>query len=596
MGFTRRDLLTLAGGSAAGLALTPVPWSLLRDSAELTETWPGVPQPARGENRIRYTTCTLCAAGCGVRARCVGDQPITLCGVAGHPASRGALCPVGLVGHHLAFCRDRAARPLAGGKPVTIERALEEVSAAIARCGARESVAILDPRPGRAASLVYRRFLAGLPNGVHCAPPDSQPFGCRGIDLQNTRAILSFGAPVLDGWLSPGRVLANRGHFQLIQVEAAYSRTASLADLWVPVLPGTEAAFAAAVTRALRGEFAGYEHDAQAAEAARILNENRPAIAIGGGQAVANLNAALGSVGKPGGFLPRRGFTAVTDIAGVPDGSIRVLIVEEGAGGDPLSWDFLRRKLVSRNALVVALTPWLDGCAKHADYVIPAPMYLESLDEAPTPAGSTVAGFSLSAALLTASSQATSPADFVLRLAHQAATYPDILKQRVAAIGKDGRGTVFTFADAKTRRVTEIPSDGELWKAMLGGAIWCDDPLQGSARLRPAALPAGAAEAVKNPGPTPEYPLILIAADSPPPHGSPLMSKLYRESGLRRPADAAAMHPKTGLDQGLSDGCRGLVNSPTTAFTVQVVFDAAMMPGVIEMAGQAVSPVNIRRA
>src|ERR1039457_2905281 len=151
MGFTRRDLLTFTGGSAAGLMLTPVPWSLLRDTAVLSENWPGIPQPPHGEIRTRSTA------------------------------------------------------PLANGKPVAIERAVAAVSSAIAACAPRESVAILDPRPGRAASLVYRRFLAGLPNAVHCAPPDAQPFGPFGIDLENTRAILSFGAPVLDGWLSPGR-------------------------------------------------------------------------------------------------------------------------------------------------------------------------------------------------------------------------------------------------------------------------------------------------------------------------------------------------------------------------------------------------------
>jgi anaerobic selenocysteine-containing dehydrogenase len=230
MGLTRRDLLKFTGGSAAGLALTPLPWGLLRDTAVLSENWPGVPRPAHGEIHTRYTTCTLCPAACGVRARCVGDRPVSLAGVLGHPYSHGALCTAGLVGHHLAFCRDRVTAPLSHGKPVSIEGALAGVSSAIAGCGPRESVAILDPRPGRAASLVYRGFLAGLAHGVHCAPSGAQPYGAMGIDLENTRAILSFGAPVLDGWLSPGRVLANRGHFQLIQVEPAYSRTASLAE------------------------------------------------------------------------------------------------------------------------------------------------------------------------------------------------------------------------------------------------------------------------------------------------------------------------------------------------------------------------------
>jgi len=590
MGFTRRDLLKFTGGSAAGLALTPVPWSLLRDTAVLSENWPGVPQPLHGEIRTRYTTCTLCPAGCGVRARCVGDQPVSLAGVPGHPASRGALCPIGLAGHQFAFCRERAAG--ASG-----ERALTDVSAAIAACGPRESVAILDPRPGRAASLVYRRFLSGLPKGIHCALPDSQPYANFGIDLENTRAILSFGAPVLDGWLSPGRVLANRSHFQLIQVEPAYSRTASLADLWVPLLPGSEDAFADSVIRALTGE----DTDARAADVARILARNKPAIAVGGGAAANRINAALGSIGRPGGFLPRRDFTPTTDIAALPDGSIRVLLIEESTGGDPLPWDLLRRKLVPQNPVVVALTPWLDGCAQHADYVIPAPIYLESLDEAPTPAGSTVAGFSLSPVLLTAPPKLTVPAEFVLRLAHDSATYPDILKQRVAAIKKDGRGSVFSYADAKSTRIRDIASAGDLWKAMVGGAVWLDDPIgpgRLESRLR-AELPA--LQAV----PTPEYPLILIAADSPAPHGSPLMSKLYRESGLRRPADGATLHPKTGRDQGLADGDRAIVASPSGTFSVQVIIDPAVMPGVIEWrAGFSrrgalaplPSPAGIRRA
>ncbi len=337
MGFTRRDLLKFTGGSVAGLALTPVPWSLLRDSSLVSETWPGVPRPERGEIRIRYTTCTLCPAGCGVRARCVGDQPVSLTGVAGHPEG-GALCTAGLVGHHLAFCSDRVNGPLAHNRPASIESIGTSVAAAIAGCAPHESVAILDPRPGRTASLVYRRFLASLPNGLQCVPAGTQGLGAYGIDLENTRAIVSFGEPVLDGWLSPGRVLAARRHIQLIQIEPAYSRTASLADLWVPLPPGTEEVFAAAVQRAVEGD----PNDPKATEVARILLRNQPSIAIGTGAAIAKLNGALGSIGVPGGFLPRRDFTPGVDIASVPDHSIRVLIVEESAGADGSDWDLLR--------------------------------------------------------------------------------------------------------------------------------------------------------------------------------------------------------------------------------------------------------------
>jgi anaerobic selenocysteine-containing dehydrogenase len=593
MEFTRRDLLKFAGGASAGLVFTPVPWSLLHDTAVLSENWPGVPEAARGEIRTRYTTCTMCPAGCGVRARCVGDRPVSLSGVPKHPASYGALCPVGLVGHHLPFCGDRAVQPLENGKPVSLEQALAGIGAAIGAGGHGESVAILDPRPGRAASLVYRRFLAGLANGVYCAPPDRQPYGPFGIDLEHTRTILSFGAPVLDNWLAPGRVLANRSHFRLIQVEPAYSRTASLADLWVPISPGGEAAFAADVTRALKGESAA----APAVEVARMLLDNQPAIAVGGGAAAAELNASLGCVGKPGGFLRRRDFQPAANLAMLPDRSIRVLLCEEDSNADPLPWSLVQTKLVPQNAVVVALTPWRDGYAKHADYVIPAPVYLESTGEAPTPTGSPVASFSLSPALLAAPAGVTSPTEVILRLARDSRTYLDVLKQRVAALKKDSRGTLFTYKDAKSVPVSDFASANELWEAFLGGAVWSDDPLPQSPRPQsPAGFRGPAAETGDRLTLSPEYPLALIAADSPPAHASPLMSKLYRESGLRRPADAAALHPETGRAQGLDAGCRALVNSPSGAFTVQAVFDPAVMPGVIEMAGSAVSPANIRRA
>ena len=90
---TRRDLFKFVGGSAAGALLTPAPWRLITDTALWSENWPGIPRPAEGEIRARYTNCSLCPAGCAVRARCVGDQPVSLAGVKDHPLSHGALCP-----------------------------------------------------------------------------------------------------------------------------------------------------------------------------------------------------------------------------------------------------------------------------------------------------------------------------------------------------------------------------------------------------------------------------------------------------------------------------------------------------------------------
>ena len=100
---TRRNLFKFMGGAAVGAAFTPAPWRLMTDTAIWSENWPGIPVPARGEVGTRYTHCSLCTAGCAMRARCVAGQPVSLAGVTTHPVSRGALCPWGVAAHQLPY-------------------------------------------------------------------------------------------------------------------------------------------------------------------------------------------------------------------------------------------------------------------------------------------------------------------------------------------------------------------------------------------------------------------------------------------------------------------------------------------------------------
>src|SRR5215813_15598629 len=156
MSLDRRDFFKFVGGSAVGLAFTPVPWTLLNDSSKWSQNWSWIPRLQKGEMRTKFTTCTLCPAGCGVKARCVGDQPVSLAGVAAHPASRGSLCPIGLAAHHQPYHPLRVRQALRGGKPVTIEQAVAGVKQAIAQSS--RAVAVWDPDPGRVRSAIYRRF------------------------------------------------------------------------------------------------------------------------------------------------------------------------------------------------------------------------------------------------------------------------------------------------------------------------------------------------------------------------------------------------------------------------------------------------------
>lgn len=376
---SRRDWLKLIGGSAVGLMLTPMPWKILDESAKWTQNWSWTPVPPRGRIRYKYTTCTLCPMACGVRIRCVGNKPIGLSGVPGHPVSDGALCAMGLAGHLLKYHPSRLLQPFKKVNengdtrliPVSPEMVISDIATAISTNDAG-SVAILDMQPNRTISYMYRRFLAGLNNGVYINAPTTGgiPAGLTnsvshcgnlvfGYDVKNTKTILSFGTPILDGWGTQGQfstIMKSRGkglndRVKIIQVESAHSRTAQLADKWFPVRPGTEAALALSLANILisekycdisrlRARSVDFENPAgrsftdltrkfnpdYAAEKtglpadrirqlAREIASRKPAVAVFGGNpgsgpfaleeqvVFMDLNILLGSLGKEGGLV-----------------------------------------------------------------------------------------------------------------------------------------------------------------------------------------------------------------------------------------------------------------------------------------------------
>ena len=84
-----------------------------------------------------------------------------------------------------------------------------------------------------------------------------------GYDLENARTIVSFCAPLLDGWGTPGqftRLWAERAtvaadaSLRLIQIEPSLSRTAARAEPCIAIHPGGESALAAGIARVLLEE------------------------------------------------------------------------------------------------------------------------------------------------------------------------------------------------------------------------------------------------------------------------------------------------------------------------------------------------------
>ena len=48
MNLDRRDFFKFVGGSAVGLVFTPVPWTLLNDTAKWSQNWSWIPRPREG--------------------------------------------------------------------------------------------------------------------------------------------------------------------------------------------------------------------------------------------------------------------------------------------------------------------------------------------------------------------------------------------------------------------------------------------------------------------------------------------------------------------------------------------------------------------
>ncbi|MGD0499248.1 MAG: hypothetical protein ABSC23_12520 [Bryobacteraceae bacterium] len=604
---TRRDIFKFAGGSALGILFTPVPWRLITDAALWSENWPGSPRPASGEITFKFTNCALCPAGCAVRARCVNGQPVSMAGAPGSPLSRGALCPFGVAGHQAPYHPERL-------KQGPAQEAAAAVAHAIATRGPQEKIAVLDLRPGRAASWLYRRAMAAIPNGIYLAPP--LPLGGAAADLAKARTVLSFGAPLFDGWGTPGNVLAARSGFRLIQAEQWESRTAALADLWLPIQPGSASALALGIANALiarqtphaagapawllekakdfplaKAAAATGLEERQIASLADELVHNGPSLVLaeGGLPEALALNLLAGGwgetiVARPEAPVPEswKNAAPVVDLASVPDGSIRALLIDESAPGEYIPWNAIEKKLVRQNAVVVTFGWSRAGYGRHSQFTLPAAVYPEVAGDIPPAPDSPVAMFRIAVPLAAPPAGMIDPAEFIAKAAGIEAGNP--LRERADAIHKAGRGTLVTYADGKSTPVKELkPND--FWKGLNDGACWIDAPVGQASRpafqffRAPEDRPTPATESAA-------LPLVVAltetrAAMLP---ASPLTSKLYRESNLLLGPNRAALHPDSARACDLAEGGRAVLQTTLGKCEIEVVLDVSLPPGVIAVA------------
>lgn len=278
MELNRRNFIKLLVGGVAGIQVTPLPWKLTDDIAIWTQNWPWVPVPPTGAFHQVNSVCRLCPGGCGIYVRKVDDRAVKIEGRTDYPVNPGGICPVGEGGLQLLYDKDiRFTRPMKRGGPrgagvftdISWDEALGILTDSISHLrsqGKPEALAAVDGNfLGSTMQVLVERFMKSIGSPNYLTIPSCQDTfrmanilmlgndGPMAYDIENSDFVLSFGSGPLEGWAGAGRVInawsllrekALKNKAKVVQIESRASNTASKADHWAAIKPGTEAALA----------------------------------------------------------------------------------------------------------------------------------------------------------------------------------------------------------------------------------------------------------------------------------------------------------------------------------------------------------------
>jgi hypothetical protein len=547
MKLSRRDLLVWSAGAAAGLLATPVPWKILDDTSIWSQNWPWIPQPARCPVETRQSVCTLCPKGCGLRVRMAGGWAVGVAGLNTHPLSRGALCPLAYAAHQLNWHPQR----LRVVQHRTNPSSWEQARAAFAKASKEGPVVIIDGYPGRAASALFETYTEGR-DGSYCVVPSPEiraltpyeswtgvPAHCLGYDLENTRTIVSFGAPLLDGWGTPGRftrMWADRAagrsdpELRLIQIDSSLSRTAARAWRWVRTREGTHAALASGLARALLEQNLVPAHGpipattlAESAvqcdisteailELARSLVAKSPTLVIArdNSPAIAALNVLLGSVGARGGVVRHSQHSNLRSYTGSEVQNARAVLIDSS-----VPWNFMPQT----DAEVFRFAAWR-AASTNADWLLPAPGFLEELTDVPTPPASSLASYAVAPALVKSATEVHSAAQFLSSIEARLIPTEKMIHNRCEDLFRRRAGTVHA---QNAIPISEFASVQKLEEQLWQGAVWVGEPSRDKLPCRLQEWPSATPSSPPDDGITDWIPPVMPA----------LASKLYVESTLR---------------------------------------------------------------
>jgi hypothetical protein len=316
---------------------------------------------------------------------------------------------------------------------------------------------------------------------------------------------------------------------RVFQIESSLSRTAAKAYRWIAIRPGSEGALATAIARVrLEGKIVsaagpmpittvadaatqtGLETNA-IRELARAILEHSPVVAIANDNhpEIAALNVMPGEVGARGGIVRRsRNQPSHASAAGVT--SARAVLLDSS-----VPWDFVP----PIDAEVFRFCAWNGGPNK-ADWLLPAPGFLEELTDVPSAPTSGVETYGVAPSLSKAAHETRSTAEFLESMDSTLGSAEAIIHARCRDLFHRHVGAVHSGQEIPTSRFASVAKlEEQLWS----GAVWVGEPASGE-KIRCALKQWPAADAGSSLDPRANW----VAPVMP-----PLASKLYQESDLR---------------------------------------------------------------
>jgi anaerobic selenocysteine-containing dehydrogenase len=258
---SRKSMDTVSAGTAA---LSPLPFQSFSFEEAQAE--------AQIEGEIAISTiCGMCgpAANCGVYAFVKDGRFTRVAGMKESPVNEGSLCAKGFAAPQWVYSPDRLKHPLKriGEKgegqfqKISWDEAINIIADTLIRQKEQygpESLAILSPARRTYSPFLYRFLIAhGSPNYGHsgiCSMQRGFAFSytvggyLRGCDYKKGDVIIIWGRqPIYAGPATTSAknlVKAKQRGAKIIAIKPSSEPDVAMADIWMPIRPGTDAALA----------------------------------------------------------------------------------------------------------------------------------------------------------------------------------------------------------------------------------------------------------------------------------------------------------------------------------------------------------------